>query len=155
MDFTHLKDDGQVKMVDVSSKDYSERKAIASGKIYLSKKTIQMIYDDKLKKGNVLTTAQIAGIMAVKKTSELIPLAHNINITSSDIKFTSAPDYIECIAIIKCFGNTGVEMEAIIATNIALATIYDMCKSVDKDMIISDIKLDYKSGGRSGEYVRK
>jgi len=155
MDFTHFNKDGLAKMVDVSEKSVTARRALASGRIYMKSATIEKVYEDKMKKGNVLAVAQVAGIMAVKKTAELIPMAHNINILGSDINFVRYDDYIECRCEAKCEYTTGIEMEVIVGVNIALATIYDMCKAVDKDMVISDIMLLEKTGGKSGAYRRQ
>ena len=154
MEFTHFNQDGLARMVDVSDKKVSIRSALASGKIYMKQATIEKIYEGEMKKGNVLAVAQVAGILAIKKTSELIPMAHNINILSSDIKFVRHDNYIECLCTAKCVYTTGIEMEVIVGINIALATIYDMCKAVDKDMVISDIMLLEKTGGKSGDYRR-
>ena len=155
MDFTHFNKDGLAKMVDVSEKAVTTRRALASGKIYMEQATIEKVYEDKMKKGNVLAVAQVAGIMAVKKTAELIPMAHNINILGSDISFIRRDDHIECLCEAKCEYTTGIEMEVIVGVNIALATIYDMCKAVDKEMVISDIMLLEKTGGKSGDYRRQ
>jgi len=154
MEFTHFNKDGLAKMVDVSEKTITARRALASGKIYMKSETIEKVYADEMKKGNVLAVAQVAGILAVKKTAELIPMAHNINILGSDIRFIRHDNYIECLCEAKCEYTTGIEMEVIVGVNIALATIYDMCKAVDKDMVISDIMLLEKTGGKSGAYRR-
>lgn len=154
MDFTHLNEDGLARMVDVSNKDTTTRSASASGRIYINKDVIENIYDNNMKKGNVLAVAQVAGIMAIKQTSSLIPMCHNINILGSDIYFTRHDDYIECQCDARCSGTTGIEMEVITGVSIALVTIYDMCKAVDKDMVISEIKLLEKTGGKSGKYIR-
>ena len=154
MEFTHFNEAGLAKMVDVSDKKTTSRYAQANGKILMKSNTIEKVYANEMKKGNVLAVAQIAGIMALKQTANLIPMAHNINILGSDINFIKHEDGIECICEAKCEGNTGIEMEVIIGVNIALATIYDMCKAVDKDMVISEIKLLEKTGGKSGNYKR-
>lgn len=154
MEFTHLNEDGLARMVDVSQKETTSRTAKASGKIYINKDTINKIYENNMKKGNVLAVAQVAGIMALKQTSNLIPMAHNINILGSDITFTRHEDYIECECEARCSGTTGIEMEVITGVSMALITIYDMCKAIDKDMVISDIKLLEKTGGKSGHYIR-
>ena len=155
MEFTHFNKDGLAKMVDVSDKVITTRRALASGRIYMEPATIEKVYEDKMKKGNVLAVAQVAGILALKKTAELIPMAHNINILGSDIQFVRYENYIECQCEAKCEYTTGIEMEVIVGVNIALATIYDMCKAVDKDMVISDIMLLEKTGGKSGDYKRR
>lgn len=154
MEFTHLNEDGLARMVDVSDKKNTKRIAIASGKIYMNSNTIEKIYNNDMKKGNVLAVAQVAGIMGVKKTAELVPMAHGINILASDIKFIKNENYIECICKATCDGKTGIEMEVITGVSIALVTIYDMCKAIDKEMVISDIRLDEKIGGKSGHYKR-
>ncbi|WP_423362846.1 cyclic pyranopterin monophosphate synthase MoaC [Mycoplasma sp. P36-A1] len=149
MEFTHLNKDDQVYMVDISKKKETSRTAKASGKIYLSKATINKIYDNDMPKKDVITTAVIAGIMAIKKTSELIPMAHNILINSSNIEFVQHDDYLQCIASASTTGKTGIEMEVITGVSIALATIYDMAKAVDKHMVISEIHLVEKTGGKT------
>lgn len=154
MEFTHFNKDGLAKMVDVSEKKITSRRALASGKIYLKPETIEKVYEGEMKKGNVLAVAQVAGILAVKKAAELIPMAHPINVLGSDITFIKHADSIECRCEAKCEYTTGIEMEVIVGVNIALATIYDMCKAVDKDMVISEIMLLEKTGGKSGDYKR-
>jgi len=154
MDFTHFNKDGLARMVDVSDKKITVRRALASGRIYMEPATIEKVYEREMKKGNVLAVAQVAGILAVKKTAELIPMAHNINILGSDISFIRHDNYIECQCEARCEYTTGIEMEVIVGVNIALATIYDMCKAVDKEMVISDIMLLEKTGGKSGDYRR-
>lgn len=153
-DFTHFNEEGLAKMVDVSNKDVTVRYAKATGKILMNELTLNKIYDNTMKKGNVLGVAQVGGIMGLKQTSNLIPMAHNINILSSDISFVKEVDGIRCYCEAKTKGTTGIEMEVIVGVNIALATIYDMAKAVDKDMVITDIKLLEKTGGKSGHYVR-
>ena len=144
-------------MVDIYGKDITERMAVASGKIYMSNASIEMVRDGTHKKGDVLGIARIAGITASKKTPDLIPLCHNIELSSVNIDFevNTPKKYIECFATVSCCGRTGVEMEALTSVQISLLTIYDMCKSVDRGMIISDIKLELKKGGASGEWERK
>ncbi len=155
-DFTHIDSEGKVRMVDVTEKAFSERKAMAQGKIAMNSDTFEKIQNQSIKKGNVLETARIAGVMAAKKTSGLIPMCHPLNITHVAVDFF--PDEKEnaiCIqASVRLRGQTGVEMEALTAVAVAALTIYDMCKSYDKSMIISDIRLMEKSGGKSGMYVR-
>ncbi|MDL2246506.1 cyclic pyranopterin monophosphate synthase MoaC [Methanobrevibacter sp. OttesenSCG-928-K11] len=130
--FTHLKEDG-VHMVEVGKKPIQTRKAIAKGEIYLQNKTIEMIINDKIKKGNVLTTAQVAGIQAVKKTSDLIPLCHPLNVSGIELDFDVKESKIIAKCSVKLSGQTGVEMEAITGVSVALLTIWDMVKSVEKD----------------------
>ena len=148
---SHIDKDGNAKMVDVSKKSNSERIAIASGFIRIKKDTINLIKNSGLKKGDVLTVAKIAGIQAAKNTSSLIPLCHNINLNKIDIKFNinSVEKKIYCESTINCIGKTGAEMEALSAVSVALLTIYDMCKASDKNMIISEINLLEKHGGKS------
>jgi len=155
--FTHIDDEGRVRMVDVTAKKPTVRTALAGGTIYMNPETFDLIQQQKVKKGNVLETARIAGVMAAKKTSELIPMCHPLNITHIKIDFS--PDASEsCMGIeatVRAIDQTGVEMEAITAVSVAALTIYDMCKSYDKEMTISKIQLLKKSGGKSGTYVRK
>ena len=155
--FTHFTKSGDAQMVDIYSKDITERMAVASGKIYMSNASIEMVRDGTHKKGDVLGIARIAGITASKKTPDLIPLCHNIELSSVNIDFevNTQKKYIECFVTVSCCGRTGVEMEALTSVQISLLTIYDMCKSVDRGMIISDIKLELKKGGASGEWKRK
>jgi len=147
----HIDSDGNVQMVDIRDKAITHRKAIASGYISLSEIALDSIRGGN-KKGDVLTVAQIAGIQAAKNTSMLIPLAHQLNIISININFKIKEDRVECISEITCDGKTGVEIEALCATQISLLTIYDMCKYIDKSMIMSEIKLVLKEGGKSGLY---
>ena len=155
--FTHIDDEGRVRMVDVTDKKPSVREAIAGGVVFISSQTFELIRNQKIKKGNVLETARIAGIMAAKKTHELIPLAHPINITAVEVELIPEPDNnaVYCEATVHCAGQTGVEMEALTAVNIALLTVYDMCKAVDRGMEMEVIRLLKKSGGKSGEWVRE
>ena len=154
---THIDKDGNAKMVDISKKNNSNRVAIAYGFIELNNATIDLIKVGNLKKGDVLTVAKIAGIQASKKTSSLIPLCHNINLDSINIEFriSNKENKIYCQSTVGCSGKTGVEMEALTAVSIALLTIYDMCKASDKNMVISEIKLVEKHGGKSGVWMSK
>lgn len=154
---THFDEEGKAKMVDITEKPVSTREAIASGSITMKPETLQLILDKKVPKGDVLCVSKIAGIMAAKKTSELIPMCHPLNITSINIDFhiKIGQNKIDIEAKVKCEGQTGVEMEALTAVSVAALTIYDMCKAVDKDMQISDIMLKEKRGGKSGVYKRK
>lgn len=154
MEFTHLDENGNVKMVDVSKKDITLRIAKAHGKIKMKKETLNAIVSGKIIKGNVLTTAKIAGIMGAKKTSELIPMCHNIFISKIDIDFKINEDNIEIFSMAKTESKTGIEMEALTAVNIAALTIYDMCKAIDRGMEITEIYLLEKSGGKSGHFKR-
>ena len=153
---THFDEQGKAIMVDVGNKAATERVAIASGKIIVNQSIYEAIQSGNVKKGDVLGVARIAGIMATKKTSDMIPLCHPLPLTSCKIDFNLFPDEsaIEAVAVVKVSGVTGVEMEALHAVSVALLTIYDMCKAIDKRMEITDIHLDKKSGGKSGEFVR-
>jgi cyclic pyranopterin phosphate synthase len=139
--FTHLDNQGEVKMVDVGEKPLSHRKAVAKGRISLTTSTIEQIKEDKIKKGSVLTVAKIAGIMAAKRASETIPLCHPLNLNVANVELIFLVDGVEATGYVSCNGNTGVEMEALCAVSASLLTIYDMCKAVDKSMVISDIRL--------------
>ncbi len=145
MKFSHVDDQGRANMVDVGDKPDMIRTAEASGRIKLSTPAIELIIENKNKKGDVLTTAQIAGIMGGKRTSELIPLCHPLNITKLDVTTELAEDGVIVKSFAKCIGKTGIEMEALTAVSVALLTIYDMCKAVDKKMLISDVKLVKKT----------
>lgn len=157
MALTHIDRKGRVSMVDVGGKRVSRRIARASGVIRLGPDTFRAVVDDSGRKGNVLTTAQLAGIMAAKQTGTVIPLCHPLPIDHVSVEFH--PDEkahtIEVQAVVKVKGVTGVEMEALHAVSVALLTIYDMVKAMDKSMTISDIRLEEKSGGRSGTYRRR
>lgn len=155
MRFTHLDKQGKAKMVDVSEKPSTAREAVARGSVYMKPSTMKLIRDKAVPKGDVIAVARVAGIMAAKKTSELIPMCHPLNITSVsvDIK-TDEKNKIDIEARAKTVGQTGVEMEALTAVSAAALTIYDMCKAVDKEMTISDIMLTEKRGGKSGEFRR-
>ncbi len=154
MNLTHINEEGYAKMVDVSDKTETKRVAIAVGEIEMSEKTIALINNHKIKKGDVLAVAQVAGIMATKNTQNLIPMCHSIMIEGVDMSFEVLENKIKCTCSVTCFGKTGVEMEAIVGVNIALTTIYDMCKSVDKYMKINNVYLAEKIGGKSGHFLR-
>jgi cyclic pyranopterin phosphate synthase len=156
-DFTHLDADGSVRMVDVGQKTDTIRKAVAAGRVYMEKDTLDRIMDARVKKGNVLETARIAGVMAAKKTSDLIPMCHPLNITHAqiDFSFDKEKSAIDIEAQVSLSGKTGVEMEALTAVSVAALTLYDMCKSYDKAMRITDINLRSKSGGKSGTFTAK
>ena len=153
---THINKKGDAQLVDITDKAISHRKAIAEGSIQLNKDTLKLIENNLIKKGDVLNTARIAGIQAAKKTWELIPLCHSISLTKIDIDFSinKKNSTITCQSSCECFAQTGLEMEALSAVSIALLTIYDMVKAVDRTMIISNIHLVEKSGGLSGLYKR-
>jgi len=152
---THVDSEGHVRMVDVSAKAETERVAVARGRITMSPSTCRMIVEGRVSKGNVLTTAQIAGIMAAKRTGEMIPLCHPIPLTDVDVRFSVHADagVIEIEATAKCVGRTGVEMEALTGVSVAALTIYDMAKAVERTMRITEIRLVRKSGGKSGTFV--
>ena len=152
MEFTHFDENRNAVMVDVSDKDITDRVAIATGRITLCDEAMEAIKGRKIKKGDVLTVAQVAGIMGQKRTSELIPMCHNINLTGSKITFEIEGNDIVVFSKAKTAGRTGVEMEALMGVNIALLTVYDMCKAIDKRMLISDIHLVEKTGGKSGDF---
>jgi len=154
-ELTHFNNEGRAKMVDVSDKQPTVREAVAGGSVYVNADTFKLISSGQIEKGDVLAVAQVAGIMAAKRTSEIIPMCHSIIITGVDISFT--PDE-ECNAIkitatVRCKGETGVEMEALTAVSAAALTIYDMCKAVQKDIEIKDVRLLRKTGGNSGDYI--
>jgi cyclic pyranopterin phosphate synthase len=153
-EFTHLDNQGRVRMVDVGDKNETRRTAVAEGLIVMQPDTLARIMDEKVKKGNVLETARIAGIMAAKKTAELVPMCHPLNITHAGVDFFFKPDThsIRIQATVSLTGRTGVEMEALTAVSVAGLTIYDMCKSYDKGMVISTVRLISKSGGKSGTW---
>ena len=154
--FTHIDKNGRVRMVDVTEKEPTVRVAVAGGAVAMKPETFSMIRDQKVKKGNVLETARIAGIMAAKKTSELIPMCHPLSLTNVQIDFE--PDEtnsrIRIEASVRTIDQTGVEMEALTAVSVAALTVYDMCKSYDREMTVSSIQLLEKSGGKSGSYKR-
>ncbi len=153
---THIDKKGKATMVDVTNKPATEREATAKGTVFMKKDTLRLITNRKIAKGNVFETARLAGIMAAKKTSWLIPLCHQLNLSSLSVDFgiDRKKNKIDIEATAKCMGQTGVEMEALMAVSTAALTIYDMCKAVDKGMIISDIMLMEKRGGRSGVWRR-
>tara|TARA_R110000824_G_scaffold155226_5_gene327700 strand:+ start:13653 stop:14138 length:486 start_codon:yes stop_codon:yes gene_type:complete len=154
---THLDDKGHATMVDVSQKEVTARSATAKGRIVMEPATLKLITGGKLAKGNALEVARLAGIMAAKKTSDLIPLCHPLMISkvSVDFKPNTRTRSIEVEATVKLSGQTGVEMEALTAVSVACLTLYDMAKAVDRGMVISDIRLTHKDGGKSGTYKAK
>ena len=155
-DFSHLDEQGRVRMVDVTEKTPTQRSAVAQGVISMNRETFEKIENMSFKKGNVLETARIAGIMAAKKTGDLIPMCHPLNISYARVDFfpDAAASSIRIVAEVRLSGKTGVEMEALTAVTVAALTIYDMCKSSDKGMKISDVVLLEKTGGKSGVYQR-
>jgi cyclic pyranopterin phosphate synthase len=156
MKLTHFDDEGKARMVDVSEKGATARVAVASGSISMKVDTLRLIKQGKIEKGDVLGVARVAGIMAAKKTSELIPMCHPLSITSVAIDFAidDKKNRVVIKSTVKVTGQTGVEMEALTATSVAALTIYDMCKAVDKQMIIGEVMLLEKSGGKSGTFRR-
>ncbi len=153
---THLNQDGEAHMVNVGAKDVTFREAVVFALVIMRPETIEQIRNASLKKGDVLAVARVAGIMAAKNTPHLIPLCHPILIDEVTIDFdTSAPDSVSITATARCSGKTGIEMEAMTAASVAALTIYDMAKSIDRGMIITDIRLEKKAGGKSGTYVRE
>jgi cyclic pyranopterin phosphate synthase len=157
MGLTHIDESGKARMVDVTAKTATEREAVAKGRVLMKKETLELILASEIKKGDVLGVARVAGIMAAKKTAELIPLCHPLNITSVTVDFetVSDPPSIEITATAKIASQTGVEMEAMTAVSAAALTVYDMCKAADKGMVLTDIRLVRKTGGKSGTYVRE
>lgn len=139
--FSHIDDKGKANMVDVSPKPMQTRTAVARGFIRLQKETVRLIGENEMKKGDVLTVAEIAGIQAAKKTSDLIPLCHPLQITKADVKAELQEEGVEVTATLKCIGQTGIEMEALTGASVALLAVYDMCKAVDKEMVIEQVKL--------------
>ena len=154
MEFTHFDSEGNARIVDVSGKDVTHRMAVAGGAIRVSHEIMDAVLGKKIKKGDVFTVAQIAGIMAVKKTPELIPLCHTLMITNVEVTFEvhEEQNEIEVRCRVENDGKTGVEMEAMVGASTALLTIYDMCKAIDKGMVIENVRLICKSGGKSGQY---
>ncbi len=157
MEFTHFDNMGNALMVDVSDKNDTDRVAIASGRIAMSSECYEMVKAGKMKKGDVLSVARIAGIMGAKHCSDLIPLCHNIALTKLSIDFEMIDEayQIKAMCTAKTSGKTGVEMEALTGVNVALLTIYDMCKAIDKKMEMTDIHLEMKDGGKSGRFTRQ
>ena len=156
-ELTHFDSEGNAIMVDVSEKPVTTRIAVATGKIYVCQEIFERIQCHEIAKGDVLGVARLAGIMATKRTSELIPLCHPLPLTKCEVNFElkeaeSALYYIEATCLVKTDGKTGVEMEALTGVQIALLTIYDMCKAIDKSMLITDVHLVRKSGGKSGDF---
>lgn len=154
---THVDASGRAKMVDVSGKPITEREAKAKGRVKMGAETLKAISTGKVAKGDVLTTARLAGIMAAKRTHDLIPLCHPLGITDIQVELTpnKKARCVEIEAKVKCTGRTGVEMEALTAASVAALTVYDMAKAIDRNMVISDIRLVEKTGGRSGTFRRK
>lgn len=156
MDLTHFDAKGNARMVEVGYKEETKREAIVKGRIYVGDQVLEKILEGKVAKGDVLGVARIAGIMAAKKTSDIIPMCHPLMLTGTDIDFeiNHEEKFIEAVVSVRTTGKTGVEMEALHACSVSLLTIYDMCKAIDKSMLISDISLEHKSGGKSGDFNR-
>jgi cyclic pyranopterin phosphate synthase len=155
MEFTHIDNHGNAVMVDVSAKSITERRAVAVGRIKMSEESFALVKKGAVKKGDVLAVAQIAGIMATKQTPALIPLCHSLNLSSCTAEFTmlAETNEIEARCSVKASGQTGAEMEALTGVSIALLTVYDMCKAIDKKMTIGGIRLAEKFGGKSGDFI--
>ncbi len=154
MEFTHFDQNGNARMVDVSGKEITQRVATAQGTIRVSHECFEAIQNKNVRKGDVLTVSQVAGIMGAKKTSDLIPMCHILNLTNASLTFETDSDAcaITAFCTVKTEGKTGVEMEALTGVSVALLTIYDMCKAIDKRMVIEDIHLVEKTGGKSGDF---
>lgn len=155
-DFSHFNISGRAKMVDISDKSDTVRTAVAAGRVLVSEETLSLIESGGMKKGDVLGTAQIGGIMGTKRTPDIIPMCHPVMLSGVDIDFELNHEdlAVEITATARCTGATGVEMEALTGVSVAALTIYDMCKAVQKDMVISDIRLIEKTGGKSGDFKR-
>lgn len=153
--FTHINQDGKANMVDVTDKNVTQRQAIAQAYVEMSKTTLDLIISGAHHKGDVFATARIAGIMAAKKTADLIPLCHPLALTKVEVTLTAQPEFNRvCVqSLCKLSGKTGVEMEALTAASVAALTIYDMCKAVQKDMVITQVRLLEKTGGKSGHFI--
>ena len=156
-DFSHFNDAGRARMVDVTDKNETHRTAVAAGRVLVNRETFEMIRTGGMKKGDVLGIAQIGGIMGAKRTPDLIPMCHPLPITGVDLNFALNEEdcAVEIRAEVRCTGVTGVEMEALTAVSIAALTVYDMCKAVQKDMVIDNIRLLKKTGGKSGTFLRE
>ena len=156
-DFTHFNDQGRARMVDVGEKDVTHREAVAAARVLVNRETFDLIRSGGVKKGDVLTVAQVAGIMGAKRTPELIPMCHPVQISGVDLRLTldETRCSVEITASVRCDGRTGVEMEALTAVSAAALTVYDMCKAVQRDMVITDVRLLSKTGGVHGTFQRE
>ena len=154
-DFTHFDDRGRARMVDVGEKAPTRRRALAGARVYVSRDTLALIRDGGMKKGDVLAVAQVAGIMGAKRTAELIPMCHPVQVEGIDLTLDQARCCVDIQAAVRCDGRTGVEMEALTAVSAAALTVYDMCKAVQRDMVISDVRLLEKTGGVHGDFIRE
>ncbi len=156
MELTHFNEEGRARMVDVSDKEITKRIAVARSMVAMDSRTLLAIKEGKISKGDVLAVAQVAGIMAAKKTSDWIPMCHPLPLTGIDIRFSdNSEDELYIEATVKTTGKTGVEMEALTAVSVAALTVYDMCKALQKDMMIGPTHLISKSGGKNGDYARE
>ena len=155
MDFTHFNEQGRARMVDVTEKAATDRTAAATATVKMAPATAEAIRTGGVAKGDVLAVAQVAGIMAAKRTWEWIPMCHPVSLTGVDIRFSLGEDRVDVLATARCKGETGVEMEALTAASAAALTIYDMCKALQKDMEITDVRLLEKTGGKSGTFRRE
>lgn len=154
MELTHFNQQGRARMVDVTDKEQTRRTALAEGTVYMAPQTLERIRSGAVAKGDVLAVAQVAAIMAAKRTGELIPMCHPVALTGVDVSFQLEEGAVRILAEARCRGETGVEMEALTAVSAAALTIYDMCKAVQKDMEIGEIHLCRKTGGKSGDYEK-
>ena len=155
MELTHINEQGRARMVDVTEKAETTRTAVAEGRIRMNRETAERIRTGGIAKGDVLAVAQVAGIMAAKRTPDIIPMCHSLRLTGVDIAFTLEEEAVHIRTTVLCKGETGVEMEALTAVSAAALTIYDMCKAVQKDMEIGEIRLCRKTGGKSGDYEKE
>ena len=155
MELTHINEQGRARMVDVTQKEITFRQAEAEGRVRMNPETLALIRTGGTPKGDVVAVAQVAGILAAKRTHELIPMCHPLRLTAVDIAFTLEDSAVHIRSKVKCRGETGVEMEALTAVSAAALTVYDMCKAVQRDMEISDVRLCRKSGGKSGDYKKE
>jgi len=151
---THLDADGHARMVDVGDKDITKRRAVATCTVTMAAATAEAVRSQSMKKGDVLAVARVAGIQAAKRTADLIPLCHPLMLSHVSVELSVGDDHVAIRAVVEVVDRTGVEMEALTACSVAALTVYDMCKAIDRDMAITDLVLDEKSGGRSGDYRR-
>lgn len=155
MELSHINEQGRARMVDVTNKDVTFRQAEAEGRVRMAPETVELVRTGGTPKGDVLAVAQVAGVLAAKRTHELIPMCHPLRLTAVDISFTLEESAVHIRSKVKCKGETGVEMEALTAVSAAALTVYDMCKAVQRDMEIADVRLCRKSGGKSGDYRKE
>lgn len=155
MELSHINEQGRARMVDVTNKDVTFRQAEAEGRVRMAPETVELVRTGGTPKGDVLAVAQVAGVLAAKRTHELIPMCHPLRLTAVDLSFTLEESAVHIRSKVKCKGETGVEMEALTAVSAAALTVYDMCKAVQRDMEIADVRLCRKSGGKSGDYRKE